>query len=187
MDIFSNTIEEPSDNFLEIDRFKAKFQQIWQMMLETTYDKYDNNSMSKEEYMELNALKFSDDPEPESELDEIMDMLDSLLNEDEKLESVKADGKAPTYKGNELSANNETRKLEATDYEYNHQSTKTPNDARSRSKGGSYVGTPSNQITKRKSDSVKTEFAPIAESLQEELLDLIKRQAIGRRRQLFRA
>ena len=187
MDIFSNTIEEPSDNFLEIDRFKAKFQQIWQMMLETTYDKYDNSNMSKEEYMELNALKFSDDPEPDSELDELMDMLDSLMNEDEKLESVKADGKAPTYSGKQLSAHNELKKMEKTSYEYNHKNTKTPSESSSGVKGGSYEGTPSSQISKRKSDPVKTEFAPIAESLQEELLDLIKRQAIGRRRQLFRA
>ena len=186
MDIFSNTIEEPSDNFLEIDRFKAKFQQIWQMMLEATYEKYDNSDMSLEEYLKTNELHFAHDPEPENELDDIMSMLDNLMD-DEDREDITSEAKAPTYGGKQLSAHNELKKMEKTSYEYNHKNTKTPSESSSGVKGGSYKGTPSSQISKRKSDSVKTEFAPIAESLQEELLDLIKRQAIGRRRQLFRA
>ena len=74
-----------------------------------------------------------------------------------------------------------------TNYEYKHANSKTPNDSRSRSKSGSYEGTPSGQISKRKDAKVIRNFSPMAEKLQDELRELIDRQRIGKRRQLFRA
>jgi hypothetical protein len=190
MDIFSNTIGSDSTDLLEIDRFKAKILDIWTRMLTECYSHYynedDEDSLSMDEFIEANALKFANDPEPESELDEIMDMLDSLMNEDEELESVQADGKAPTYGGKQLSSHNESSKTEKTNYEYNHKSTKTPSESSSGVKGGSYVGTPTGQISKRKSARVIRSFSPMAQSLKEELIALAERQAIGKRRQLFR-
>ena len=185
VDIFEDTTKS-TDNFLEIDRFKAKFQQIWLIMLEATYEKYDNSDMSLEEYLKTNELHFADDPEPENELDDIMSMLDNLMD-DEDLEDITSEAKAPTYNGEQLKSKNEQRKTEATNYEYKHANSKTPNDSRSRSKSGSYEGTPSGQISKRKDAKVIRNFSPMAEKLQDELRELIDRQRIGKRRQLFRA
>ena len=190
MDIFSSTIESDSTDLLEIDRFKAKILEIWSKMLTECYSHYydenDEDSPSMEEFMEANALKFANDPEPETELDTLMDMLDGLMDEDEELESVESEGKAPTYGGKQLSAHNESSKTEKTDYEYNHKTTATPKESRTRVKGGSYVGTPSGQISKRKSAEVVTKYSPLVKEIKDELKDLAARQAIGKRRQLFR-
>ena len=190
MDIFKNTTESDSTSLLEIDRFKAKIIEIWTKMLEETYAQYydedSEDSPSFEEFMEENALKFSDEPEPESELDSIMEMLDSLMDSKEELEEVKSEGKAPTYKGSELKSHNEKGKLEATTYEFKSKTTKTPGDSRSGVKGGSYEGTPSGKISKKKDDPVITKYSPLLEQVRDELKSLADRRRIGRRKQLFR-
>ena len=186
MDIFNDSCDHDSTENLELERFKAKLREIWTRMLEETYAKYPVEGVSKEHYMEHNAIKFADEPEMEDELDNLMAMLDELLDSKEELEDVKSEGKAPTYKGSALKSNNEKGKIEATVYEVNHKSTKTPSDSRSRAKGGSYKGTPSGKISEKKDARVIRSFSPIAESFKDELKSLIKRQAIGKRRQLFR-
>ena len=189
MDIFKDTTESNTTSLLEIDRFKAKIIEIWSMMLRETYAQYysDNeDSPSIEEFMEENKLKFADDPEPVSELDSIMEMLDSLMDSKEELEEVKSDGKAPTYKGSELKSNNEKRKIEATTYEFESKNTKTPNDSRSGVKGGSYEGTPNGTISKKKDDPVITKYSPLLKKIRDEVKSLSDRQAIGKRRLLFR-
>ena len=159
-------------------------------MLEETYAQYydedSEDSPSFAEFMEENALKFSDEPEPENELDSIMEMLDSLMESSEELEEVESDGKAPTYKGNGLKSNNEKRKIEATTYEFESKTTKTPSDSRSGGKGGSYEGTPSGKISKKKDASVLTKYSPLVEEIKEELKSLADRQRIGRRKMRFR-
>ena len=190
MDIFSSTIDSDSTDLLEIDRFKAKILEIWSKMLTECYSHYydenDEDSPSMEEFMEANALKFANDPEPESELDELMDMLDGLMDEDEELESVQGEGKAPTYGGKQLSAHNESSKTEKTDYEYNHKTTATPKESRTRVKGSSYVGTPSGQISKKKDAKVITKYSPLVKEIKDELIALAERQKIGRRKMRFR-
>ena len=191
MDIFKNTVEESdTTSLLEIDRFKARIMEIWSKMLEETYEQYydenDEDTPSIDEFREENALKFANDPEPETELDSLMDMLDGLMESDEDHEDIKSEAKAPTYGGKQLKSNNETSKKEATNYEYEHASSKTPGESRSRVQGGSYEGTPSGSIFKRKDSRVIRSFSPMAQSLKEELIALSERQAIGKRRQLFR-
>ena len=190
MDIFEDSCDHNSTNNLEIERFKAKIREIWIRMLDESYDtsyrEDDEDAPSKEEYMAHNALKFADEPEAETELDSLMDMLDGLMDEDEELESVQSEGKAPSYGSSSLKSNNEKGKIEATTYEYTHANSKTPSDSRSGGKGGSYEGTPSGSISKRKDAKVIRSFSPMAESLKEELIALKERQAIGKRRQLFR-
>lgn len=185
MDIFENT-----SNTLEIERFKAKIREIWARMLDESYDQVhdenDEDCPSREEYMAMNALKFADEPEPETELDSLMDMLDSMMEEDEELESVKSEGKAPTYGSSSLKSNNEKGKIEATVYEVNHKTTATPSDSRSGRKGGSYAGTPSSKISKKKEDSVSTKYSPLVEEIKDELRALASRQKIGRRKLRFR-
>ena len=190
MDIFKDTTESNTTSLLEIDRFKAKIIEIWTKMLEETYSQYydedSEDSPSFAEFMEENALKFSDEPEPENELDSIMEMLDSLMESSEELEEVESDGKAPTYNGNGLKSNNEKRKIEATTYEFESKTTKTPSDSRSGVKGGSYEGTPSGKISKKKDDPVITKYSPLIEEIKDELRSLVDRQRIGRRKMRFR-
>ena len=89
MDILKDSIGLDSTDTLEIDRFKAKILEIWSRMLTECYSHYydedDEDSPSMEEFVEANALKFAGDPEPETELDSLMDMLDGLMDEDQEL------------------------------------------------------------------------------------------------------
>ena len=189
VDIFEDTIEDTT-SLLEIDRFKARIMEIWSRMLEETYEQYydenDEDTPSIDEFREENALKFANDPEPETELDSLMDMLDGLMDSDEEHEDIKSEAKAPTYGGKQLKSNNEQSKTEATNYEYEHASSKTPSESRSGVKGGSYEGTPSGRISKKKSDTVVTKYTPLIKEMQEQIRSLTDRQAIGKRRQLFR-
>ena len=189
MDIFKDTISDSAD-LLEIDRFKAKILEIWSRMLKECYSHYydeeDEDSPSMDEFVESNALKFANDPEPETELDSLMDMLDGLMDEDEELESVQSEEKAPTYGGKQLASHNESIKKEKTDYEYNHKTTKTPGDSSSGVKGGSYEGATSGQISKRKDAQVITKYSPLVKEIKDELIALVDRQRIGRRKMRFR-
>jgi hypothetical protein len=190
MDIFEDSCDHDSTNNLEIERFKAKIREIWSRMLDETYSanykEDDEDTPSKEEYMAHNALKFADEPEEETELDSLMDMLDGLTDEDEELESVQSEGKAPKYGSSSLKSNNEKGKVEATVYEVNHSSSKTPSDSRSGGKGGSYAGTPSGSISKKKDDKVITKYQPLIQQLKDEIRSLEDRQRIGRRKMRFR-
>ena len=190
MDIFEDSCDHDSTNNLEIERFKAKIREIWSRMLDETYSanykEEDEDAPTKEEYMTNNALKFADEPEEETELDSLMDMLDGLMDEDEELESVQSEGKAPKYGSGSLKSNNEKGKVEATVYEVNHSSSKTPSESRSRVQGGSYVGTPSGSISKKKDDKVITKYQPLIEQLKEEIKALSDRQRLGRRKMRFR-
>ena len=191
MDIFKDTIEKSdTSSLLEIDRFKARIMEIWSRMLQETYEQYydeDNeDTPSIDEFREENALKFANDPEPETELDSLMDMLDGLMESDEEHEDIKSEAKAPTYGGKQLKSNNEQSKTEATNYEYEHASSKTPSESRSGVKGGSYEGTPSGRISKKKSDTVITKYSPLIKEVQEQIRSLTDRQRIGRRKLRFR-
>ena len=190
MDIFEDSCDHNSTNNLEIERFKAKIREIWIRMLDESYDtsyrEDDEDAPSKEEYMAHNALKFADEPEAETELDSLMDMLDGLMDEDEELESVQSEGKAPSYGSSSLKSNNEKGKIEATTYEYTHANSKTPSDSRSGGKGGSYEGTPSGGISKKKDDKVVTKYQPLIEQIREEIKSLSDRQRLGRRKMRFR-
>jgi len=186
MDIFEDTCDHDSVENLELERFKVKIREIWNRLLEECYAKYPTEGMDLEHFKEHNALHFADEPQEETEIDSLMNMLDGLMDEDEELESVQSEGKAPKYGSSTLKTNNEQGKKEAGTYEYKHTTTKTPSDSRSGGKGGSYAGTPSSSIRKNKDERVIRSFSPMAQSIKDELIALAERQAIGKRRQLFR-
>ena len=190
MDIFKDSTSTDSTSYLEIDRFKAKILEIWSRMLTECYSHYfdedDEDSPSMEEFLEANALKFSDEPEAESELDSLMDMLDGLMDEHEEHEHLESEGKAPTYSGKQLSSHNETSKTEKTKYEYQHQATKTPGNSQSGVKGGSYKIASGKQISKKKEDAVIRKYSPLLEEIKDDLRALSERQKIGRRKLRFR-
>ena len=186
MDIFANTTESNSDSYLEIDRFKAKILEIWNTMLEETYDKYENAEMSKEDFIIENSIKFSDDPEPENEMDSMMEMLENLVHNEDDHEHIDENGKAPTYKGSNLKAHNEKEKITGGTYNVKNENTKNPTDSRSRVQSGSYVGTPSSSLSKKQDSKVIRKYTPLIEEMKEQIRSLSERQAIGKRRQLFR-
>jgi len=177
LDIF-----EDSTGNLELERFKCKLQEIWQRILEQTYTEEDG---SREEFMEANALRFADEPQQESEIDNLMAMLEDLMAPDEDLDSVKGEGKAPKYSGSQLKSNNEKGKVEATTYEVKHTKTTTPKDSKSSVKSNTY-DIQGGKIAPRKDARVIRSFSPMAEKMKDELTALKIRQGIGRRRELFR-
>ena len=176
-------ILEDSTGNLELERFKCKLQEIWMRILAETYTEADGD---KEEFMEANALRFANEPQQESEIDNLMAMLEDMMNPQEELESVKGEGKAPTYNGKQLSANNEKGKVESTTYEVKYAKTATPKDSKSSVKSSTYDAPASGKIAPRKDARVIRSFSPMAEMMKDELTALKARQAIGRKEMLFR-
>ena len=126
--IFEDTTQDTTSSSLELDRFKEKIREIWGRLLESTYR--DDGLMSKDEYLESNALKFDSDPQPENEVDSLLSLLDELLENKDEIHVLKSEGKAPTYKGDSLKEHNQKRKIDKTMYDDAHSSTKTPTDSR---------------------------------------------------------
>jgi hypothetical protein len=156
-------ILEDSTGNLELERFKCKLQDIWMRILDATYTEDDG---SREDFMEANALRFADQPQ-------------DLLDPKEELDSVKGEGKAPTYKGSSLKSNNEKGKIEATSYEGKHAATKTPGDSKTLVKSNTY-DFHSGKIAPRKDARVIRSFSPMVEKMVDELRDLQSRQRAGR-------
>jgi len=182
LDILQDTTEHDSTHSLELDRFKDKIREIWSRMLKETYDKYydieDEDSVSEEHFMECNALKFADEPEPVDEIDELMQMLDSLMEEDDEQEDIKSESKAPNYTGEQLKEHNEKGKVETTTYEVKHKATgKVKEESNTPSDG---------PIKVRKDAQVIRKYAPLLEEVKEKLRSLEDRQRIGRRKMRFR-
>ena len=108
-----------------------------------------------------------------------------MFDDKEELDPVSKEGKAPSYSGSQLKANNEKGKVEATSYEVKHTMTSTPKDSQSSAKSNTYEHH-TGKIAPRKDARVIRSFSPMAESMIEELRSLKDRQNIGRRRMLFR-
>ena len=177
---------------LELDRIKDKLRSIWNAVITAEYnEQYSNQKedsddyVSMEDYIKEFQLYFPGDDRPENEVDGIVEMLENMFNDKEELEPVAKEGKAPTYGGSQLKANNEKGKIEATVYEVKHASTKTPSDSQSSAKSSTYEQH-TGKIAPRKDARVIRSFSPMAESMIEELRSLKDRQNIGRRRMLFR-
>jgi len=186
-DIFDNTTDS-----LDIERVKDKIRQIWQTILMQEYESEyghmkddDDDYKSIDEYCAENALYFPGDDKPENETSSIVKMLEEMFDPKEDLQSVQSDGKAPTYGGTQLKSNNEKGNVETTTYEYTHTKTSTPSDSRSKANSSVYEHHSGN-IAPRKDSAVKRQYKPMIDKIVEELLELDKRQAVGRRKQLFR-
>ena len=188
LDIF-----EDSCGSLEIDRIKDKIRNIWNEVIVAEYNsEYSNHNekdkgfISLEDYIKENQLYFPGEAQPENEIDSIMEMLEDMFDDKEELDPITDEGKAPTYNGSELKSNNEKGKVEATSYEVKYASTKTPEDSKSSVKSSTYDAPTNGTIAVRKDSQVKRSYAPMVKKIMEDLVDLDKRQAIGKRRQLFR-
>jgi hypothetical protein len=170
-DILSSTVDEPSvGGSLELERFKVKLREIWEHMLTETFAAYDQE-MDEVQYREANALKFSDELEEESEIDNLMAMLDDMINPQEEREEVSSGGAAPKYSGVHLKSVKEGRKSPSTSYSPKHAMSKKPNDSRSLVKSSTYK-VHTGKIAPRKDDKVIRSFKPIAEVMRDELATL---------------
>jgi len=185
-------ILEDSCGGLEIDRIKDKIRAIWTQVIHAEYkEQYGNQKEDTEDYVSLedyikeNQLYFPGDTKPENEVDGIVKMLEDMFDDKEDLDSVKSEGKAPTYGGSQLKANNEKGKIEATTYQVEHTTTKTPGDSQSLAKSSTYESH-SGKIAPRKDSQVKRNYSPMIKKIVDELLELDERQGIGRRKMLFR-
>ena len=187
-----STCEHSAGSSLEIDRVKEKIKAIWTQIINAEYnEKYatqkddDEDYVSLEDYVTENKLYFPGDSKPENEVDGIVKMLEDMFDPKEELASVQGEGKAPTYSGKQLSANNDKGKIEATTYESKHAMTRTPGDSKTSVKSNTY-GIQGGKIASRKDGRVIRSFAPMAEQMRDELTALKVRHNIGRRRELFR-
>jgi len=115
------------------DRIKDKIRAIWTQVIHAEYkEQYGNQKEDTEDYVSLedyikeNQLYFPGDTKPENEVDGIVKMLEDMFDDKEDLDSVKSEGKAPTYGGSQLKANNEKGKIEATTYQVEHTTTNSP-------------------------------------------------------------
>lgn len=188
MDILQDTTESNVTSSLELDRFKEKLRGIWSQMLKETYNKYhSDDEVSEQDYMVENALKFADEPEEVSEIDMLMDMLDSMAIDTDEQEEIKTESKAPTYKGGELKSNKEASKVDETTYKDNLDGkTGRVKEESKTVRGGSYDGVGSGVLKDKKDAPVTTKYSPLIEELKEELRSLKDRQRIGRRKMRFR-
>ena len=149
MDIFEDSTHEGSvSNSLEVDRIKAKVLAVWNQLMAATYEiEYKNQSeddedfVSLESFMEDNKLTFANEEEetPESEIDVLLEMFDSMLESQEELEPIESDATAPTYGSTTLPSHKESLKVPKSTYDDNHASTTTPKDSKEELKTTRYV------------------------------------------------
>ena len=195
LDIFEDSTRPSisTGSSLELDRIKDKIRSIWNSIIVAQYNEEyknqkteDEDYVAMEDYVEDNRLYFPGEEQPESEVDSILSMLDTMFDDKEELEPISKEGNAPTYQGSQLKSNNEKGKIDATTYEVKHTSTSTPSDSRSTTKAGAYDKPSSGKIAQRTDSAVKRSYAPIIEKIIEELLSLEERQTMGRKKQFAR-
>lgn len=180
---------EDSSSRLELEAFKNKIKKLYDEILERTY-KIENPGASPEEvaaYVEENGLEFPDDSvdEETNEVDNLMDMLDSMTEEQDVLEPVtdlSMENKPKEYKGTEPSSKSHEAGLKIETTEYKDRmgglfSVKTDERKRTATKAPQ-IPTGKN-IKRDTSTAQQIAFAPLVEQFKVELRSLSERQAAG--------
>ena len=180
---------EDSSSRLELEAFKNKIKKLYDEILERTY-KIENPGASPEEvaaYVEENGLEFPDDSvdEETSEVDNLMEMLDSMTEEQDVLEPVtdlSMENKPKEYKGTEPSSKSHEAGLKVETTEYKDRmgglfSVKTDERKRTATKAPKI---PTGKGIKRDTSTAQQiAFAPLVEQFKDELRSLSERQAAG--------
>ena len=99
MNIFGDSIDS-----MELEVIKDKIRNVYQKLL-TEYFKKQVPGASEEDiaaFLEENMVEFEGPEEEDEEISEIMDLLDSILDDGEDLSPVDGSGKAPDYTGTAL-------------------------------------------------------------------------------------
>jgi len=180
---------EDSSSNLELEAFKKKIKKLYDEILERTY-KIENPGASPEEvaaYVEENGLEFPDDTidEETNEVDNLMDMLDSMTEEQDMLEPVKdlsMENKPKEHIGKEPSSKSHEAGIKVETTEYNDRmgglfSVKTDERKRTATKAPQI---PTGKSIKRDTSTPQQiAFAPLVEQFKVELRSLSERQAAG--------
>ena len=180
---------EDSSSNLELDAFKKKIKKLYDEILERTY-KIENPGASPEEvaaYVEENGLEFPDNTvdEETNEVDNLMDMLDSMTEDQDMLEPVKdlsMENKPKEHTGKEPSSKSHEAGIKTETTEYKDRmgglfSVKTDERKRTATKAPQI---PTGKSIKRDTSTAhQIAFAPLVEQFKVELRSLSERQAAG--------
>ena len=180
---------EDSSSRLELEAFKNKIKKLYDEILERTY-KIENPGASPEEvaaYVEENGLEFPDDSvdEETSEVDNLMEMLDSMTEDQDMLEPVKdlsMENKPKEHTGKEPSSKSHEAGIKTETTEYKDRmgglfSVKTDERKRTATKAPQI---PTGKSIKRDTSTAQQiAFAPLVEQFKYELRSLSERQAAG--------
>jgi len=180
---------EDSSSRLELEAFKNKIKKLYDEILERTY-KIENPGASPEEvaaYVEENGLEFPDDSvdEETSEVDNLMEMLDSMTEEQDVLEPVtdlSMENKPKEHTGKEPSSKSHEAGIKTETTEYKDRmgglfSVKTDERKRTATKAPQI---PTGKSIKRDTSTAQQiAFAPLVEQFKDELRSLSERQAAG--------
>ena len=180
---------EDSSSNLELDAFKKKIKKLYDEILERTY-KIENPGASPEEvaaYVEENGLEFPDDTidEETNEVDNLMDMLDSMTEDQDMLEPVKdlsMENKPKEHTGKEPSSKSHEAGIKTETTEYKDRmgglfSVKTDERKRTATKAPQIPT--GKRIERNTADAHQIAFAPLVEQFKDELRSLSERQTAG--------
>ena len=191
------SIHEDTTNDIELDAFKEKIRQLYNDILNKVY-KRQNPGATPEEcaaYVEENGLQFPDETpdteELDGEIEQLMDMLDTMgpSDKEESVIDMDMENKPKEHTGEQLKSKSHEKgiKEEMKDINYKMGGLfKNVKDERKRTVTKATKIPTGKNLERNTSDAHKVEFAPLVEKFKEELAALKDRQAIGKRRQLFR-
>lgn len=168
---------------LDLEKIRGKILALYNALLTQAY-KAENPTASPEElqaFLEENALDFPETDE-DSEVDELLDMIDDLTREDD-LDPVDKDGKSPDVeqgkepksKSHEQGDTPDTKPVPIQTGMLN-----TPADQRVKKRTRS-LDTPTGKIKERKPELRRASFGELFDGIKDELADLKQRQRIGRK------
>ena len=177
MNIFGDSIDT-----MELEVIKEKITEVYTKLL-TEYFKKQVPGASEEDisaFLEANMVEFEGPEEEDEEINEIMDLLDSILDDGEELEPVDSSGNAPDYKGTNIgSKSNDSSTTPSGTYRgLKLGGMMTPGDSQSKVRT-SKVEDPVGEINTKAVDEVVVQYAPLVEKLKEELASLKQRKRIG--------
>ena len=191
------SIHDDTTNDIELATFKEKIRQLYNDILHKVY-KRQNPGATPEEcaaYIEENGLQFPDETpdteELDGEIEELMNMLDTMgpSDEEESVVDMQMENKPKEYTGEQLKSKSHEKSIkeEMKDIDYKMGGLfKNVKEERKRTATQAPKIPTGKSIERNTADAHKVEFSPLVEKFKEELEELKYRQAIGKRRQLFR-
>jgi|TARA_R100001530_G_scaffold31009_1_gene24414 hypothetical protein len=189
-------ILEDSTSSLELSAFKEKLRLLYNQILEKVY-KRENPGASPEEvqaYVEENGLQFPDEvedaQEQDEEIEELMNMLDTLVPSDESelASEMDMEKKPKEHTGLELKSKSHEKglKIEMKDLKDKMGGLfdiKTDKRKRTATRAPKIA---TGTIKRNTNTAHQVEFAPLIEKFRDELKSLSDRQKIGRKKLIGR-
>ena len=191
------SIHDDTTNNLELSAFKEKIRQLYNDILHKVY-KRQNPGATPEEcaaYIEENGLQFPnetpDTEELDGEIEELMNMLDTMgpSDEEESVVDMQMENKPKEYTGEQLKSKSHEKgiKEEMKDIDYKMGGLfKNVKEERKRTATKAPKISTGSGIKRNTADAHKVEFAPLVEVFKDELQSLAQRQRIGRKKQFGR-